>query len=126
MKPIVLEWIEKAEADFATLGREMRARKEPNYDGACFHAQQCIEKYMKALLTELHIAFPRTHDLVALLDLMLERAPHWEVHREDMAFLSEYSVHYRYPGTTADKPAAMNAHARCMRMRNLLRSELKL
>jgi HEPN domain-containing protein len=101
MKPIAAEWIDKAEADFASLGREVRARKEPNYDGACFHAQQCIEKYMKALLTERRIIFPRTHDLVALLDLVVEKSPHLEVHREDLAFLSEYAVHYRYPGIPA-------------------------
>jgi HEPN domain-containing protein len=35
--------------DFATVEREVRARKNPNYDGVCFHAQQCAEKYLKAL-----------------------------------------------------------------------------
>jgi HEPN domain-containing protein len=40
MKPITAEWIGKAEGDFATVEREARARKNPNYDGVCFHAQQ--------------------------------------------------------------------------------------
>jgi HEPN domain-containing protein len=52
MKPLTREWIEKAEGDFATASREMRARKFPNYDAACFHSQQCVEKYFKALLQE--------------------------------------------------------------------------
>ena len=34
------EWIQKAEGDFATAGRELRARKDPNYDAACFHANR--------------------------------------------------------------------------------------
>jgi hypothetical protein len=32
------EWLEKAEGDFAMVLRESRARKNPSYDGACFHA----------------------------------------------------------------------------------------
>jgi hypothetical protein len=41
MTPMADEWIRKAEADFATAQREYRARRDPNYDDACFHAQQC-------------------------------------------------------------------------------------
>ena len=124
MKPITAEWLTKAEADFASLGREMRARKAPNYDGACFHAQQCIEKYLKGLLTEWGMAYPRTHDLVALLHLALKQKPLWEVHREDLAYLSEYAVHYRYPGNSADRDAAKDAQRRCARMREVLQTEL--
>jgi HEPN domain-containing protein len=40
--------VTKAEGDFLTAGRELRARKSPNYDAVCFHAQQCAEKYLKA------------------------------------------------------------------------------
>jgi HEPN domain-containing protein len=50
MNPAVAEWISKAEGDFTTAGRELRARKSPNYDAVCFHAQQCGEKYLKAIL----------------------------------------------------------------------------
>ena len=67
MKPIAVEWVEKAEGDFATAEREARARKSPNYDGVCFHAQQCAEKYLKALSVEADLPFLRTHDLVILL-----------------------------------------------------------
>lgn len=52
MKPAVREWIEKAEADFISAGREYRARKQPNFDAACFFAQQCVEKYLKARLVQ--------------------------------------------------------------------------
>ena len=47
---IVKEWVDKAEGDFTTASREWRARKCRNHDAVCFHAQQCIEKYLKALL----------------------------------------------------------------------------
>jgi len=50
MKPLTSEWVEKAEGDLATAKREIRVRKAPNFDAVCFHAQQCAEKYLKALL----------------------------------------------------------------------------
>lgn len=71
MNPLTGEWVEKADADFATAQRELRVRKSPNYDAVCFHAQQCVEKYLKALLQEEAIPFSKTHNLVALLDIIL-------------------------------------------------------
>ena len=50
MNPIVEEWLKKAEGDWQTANRELRARKNPNYDAVCFHCQQCAEKYLKAYL----------------------------------------------------------------------------
>lgn len=38
MKPLTQAWIEKAEGDFRTAGRELRAEQLPNYDAVCFHA----------------------------------------------------------------------------------------
>jgi HEPN domain-containing protein len=52
MKPITAEWVIKAEGDWASAQREVRARKHRNHDSACFHAQQCVEKYLKAWLQE--------------------------------------------------------------------------
>jgi HEPN domain-containing protein len=46
MKPLTREWVAKAEGDRVTARRELRARRRPNYDAACFHAQQCAEKYL--------------------------------------------------------------------------------
>jgi hypothetical protein len=43
MNELTAEWVEKAEGDYATAGRELRARRRPNYDAACFHAQQTHE-----------------------------------------------------------------------------------
>ncbi len=35
MKPLTQEWIEKAEGDFRTAGRELQAEQLPNYDAVC-------------------------------------------------------------------------------------------
>ena len=79
MKPITREWVAKAEGDWDSAQREYRARHRPNYDAACFHAQQCAEKYLKARLEEAKIAFGRTHNLTSLLTLALAVEPTWTV-----------------------------------------------
>ena len=85
MKPLTREWVEKAEGDLITAARECRARKSPNYDAACFHAQQCAEKFLKARLQEADIPFGRTHNLTTLLDLLLPIEPLWEALRDRSA-----------------------------------------
>ena len=68
MNPLTQEWVDKAEGDFATAKREFSAAVDPNFDAVCFHSQQCAEKYFKACLHEAKVEFPRTHDLLALMD----------------------------------------------------------
>ncbi|HVB47077.1 MAG TPA: HEPN domain-containing protein [Burkholderiales bacterium] len=75
MKPLAREWVAKAEADFATARRELLARRQPNYDAACFHAQQCAEKYLKALLQERGCVIPRAHHLEMLAKPLLAAHP---------------------------------------------------
>ena len=58
-------WIERAEEDYL-LSVSALKRKRPLIYGATFHAQQCAEKYLKAILTFQQAPFPRTHDLAAL------------------------------------------------------------
>ncbi len=67
MNAVVAEWVEKAEGDFHTAQRELRVRRTPNYDAACFHSQQCAEKYLKTFLVSRRIEPPHTHNLVELL-----------------------------------------------------------
>ena len=70
VNPLILEWIDKAEGDWLSAMRDYRARLDPNYDAVCFLAQQCAEKYIKALLQSAVIPFPKTHNLSELLDLL--------------------------------------------------------
>jgi HEPN domain-containing protein len=109
MNPLTREWLEKAEGDWDTAGRELRARKRPNYDAACFHAQQCAEKCLKALLQEAGVAFARTHDLAALLDLLMPLDPSWDLLRAVVVELGVFAVYVRYPGYKADRETARRA-----------------
>jgi HEPN domain-containing protein len=126
MKPLTPEWVAKAEGDFAMVEREARARKNPNYDGLCFHAQQCVEKYLKARLYEADIDFPKTHVLAALLDLVLAVEPLWEPFREHLIYLTGFAVSFRYPGESTNRKTALDARRRCRAFRQTAREALGL
>ena len=124
MKPSTREWVDKAEADFATAGRELRARRQPNFDAACFHAQQCVEKYLKARLVEADISFPKTHDLEALLDLILPQEPLWEALRPKLNDLTSFAITFRYPGESATREMAKTAVSDCQAIRRQIKQHL--
>ena len=126
MKPAAREWIEKAEADFTNAGREYRARKQPNFDAACFFAQQCVEKYLKARLVQAGRAVPRTHDLSSLLDLVLPVELLWEAFRPRLETLTSYAVVFRYPGESATRDMAKTAVADAKLIRQQIRQALGL
>ena len=97
MNATVKEWVTKAEGDYATAGRELRASECPNYDAACFHAQQCIEKSIKAYLASRNIDSPKTHDLGRLLSLMPKNVrPKLSV--PEQRRFTVYATEARYPG----------------------------
>ena len=121
MPPEIKEWVDKAEADWATARREFRVRRRANFDAVCFHSQQAVEKYVKARLIAAGIAFPKTHDLVALLALLLKVEPLWQPWKEPLAKLTYYAVTVRYPGESAERADAAEA----VRLAKLIRTEIR-
>lgn len=126
MTPLTREWVTKAEGDYATASRELRARKQPNYDAACFHAQQCAEKYLKALLQEQGRVIPRTHHLEALAKPLFALQPALSQLTASFRTLTAYAVETRYPGKSSTRTLAKEAMAHCRKIRSILRGELKL
>lgn len=126
MKSLAREWVAKAEGDFHTAEREYRARVHRNADALCFHAQQCVEKYLKAWLSEHAIHFGRTHDLEELLALCLALRPAWELFREPLILLNQYAVEFRYPGESATHEDAREAYWIARRFRDEIRRDLRL
>jgi HEPN domain-containing protein len=53
-------WLQRARANLQ-LGWAALSTQGVMPEDACFHAQQCAEKALKALLLHLEIAFPKTH-----------------------------------------------------------------
>jgi HEPN domain-containing protein len=126
MNPLAVEWVDKADGDFATAGRELRARIAPNYDAICFHSQQVAEKYLKAYLQENGISFPRTHILLDLLALCVKVDPAFQVIQADLNLLEGYAVQFRYPGQSAIKAEAKAAYKVASIVRRYIRNSLGL
>lgn len=108
MKQRTREWISKAEGDWTMAQRE-RGATGPVWDGICSLAHQCAEKFLKAYLEEQKIAFPKTHDLVFLMDLSGELLSQLQPLRQSLAHLSAFGLAARYPGVEADRQAAEEA-----------------
>lgn len=125
MNAILNEWIAKAEGDLATAQRELRARRVPNYDAACFHSQQCAEKYLKAFLVAKKIEPPRIHNLIELLKLCVRRDGTFELIRPALESLNVYAVVVRYPRAFATKAEARDAVNAMRQVREFVRGKLK-
>ena len=126
MKPLTLEWVSKAEDDFATMSREFRAQGRPNFAGVCFHAQQCVEKLLKGFLFEHDIDFAKTHDIRLLINLASPFEPDWLIDLEPAMQLTNYAVEVRYPGNIATKVMAANAISICRTLRGKILLALDL
>jgi len=124
MRPETLEWVEKAEGDFQTAGREAAVAEAPNFSAVCFHAQQSAEKYLKALLVEHEVLFSQDSQLA---DARRAFASGKDRHRIDcrpLARLTPYGIDVRYPVGRPDANAAKEAMPDCATVRSLLRKLL--
>jgi HEPN domain-containing protein len=90
-------WIERARSDLA-LSRAAVVTPGVMLEDGVFHAQQCAEKSLKALLIQQRIVFPRTHALEVLLDLLAKDGINLLPGSDDVVILSQYAVETRYPG----------------------------
>jgi HEPN domain-containing protein len=77
-----------ASEDILTAGRA--------YDMACFHAQQTVEKCLKALLASADEQYPLRHDLGELLEHIKNRFPDLKLPIEEIMGLAPYAVEVRY------------------------------
>ena len=119
------EWVRKAEKNFIGACIIVE-RSEPLNENVCYDCHQCVEKYLKALLHELAMPIPRTHDLERLRLLLL---PHFYVLRpfyRGFSFLTTFGVEIRYPGRDPTKRQARGALRLATRVRELARSLLGL
>jgi HEPN domain-containing protein len=126
MKPPTRDWVKKAENDFKVAAQILGRRKDVVPDAACFFCQQCVEKYLKARLVEAGIPFPRTHDLLSLLNLCVRREPLWSAYAHVVDEMTDYAVDFRYPGHSATLSQAKLALKHCRSLRAEVRQSLGL
>lgn len=94
---LVRQWVEKAEEDLRTAEHTLTLEEDCPYGTVCFHAQQCAEKYLKALLTLHAVPFPKIHDLLELLPLV-PKALALGIQTSDVAEVNRFAIEGRYPG----------------------------
>ena len=124
---VVHQWVEKAEHDLKNAEHTLTLEHDCPFDTVCFHAQQCAEKYLKALLLSQSIDFPKTHDLRALVQLVLSQLS-LNLDMTELVKLNRYSIESRYPGDwdPIARSDAEEAVAIAQRVRQTTRSFLHL
>lgn len=126
MKALSQEWVDKAEADWMTARREFTTQEHPNYDAVCFHAQQCVKKYLLARMEEASIPFPATHHLGVLLSICADIEPSWDGFREPARELTANTVQIQHPGAMADEAMAQRSLDAGAAIRKAARGSLEL
>ena len=94
---IAQEWIGKAENDLTNAVNTLKMGKRGPTDTVCFHAQQCVEKYLKATLVWKRIDFPKTHNISELMAL-IPAGVCLPIENKEQDRLTEYATVTRYPG----------------------------
>jgi len=101
-------WFEKGQKDIEMAKRAM-GPSAPLPDMACYHAQQCAEKYLKGYLVSHQIEFRWVHDLVYLVQLCREQNSQFETLMEAVDVLNAYSTQVRYPSEDIPEPSPEDA-----------------
>lgn len=86
---LALGWMRKGDSDLSDARRTLAS--EGPYDTACFHAQQAVEKYLKALLALRARPIPRT-----LARLCGQLVPSLRLSELDLGELTSHGVESRY------------------------------
>ncbi|HOW39492.1 MAG TPA: HEPN domain-containing protein [Bacteroidales bacterium] len=88
-------WIFRAKEDIAVIDNLYKTDPNIYASTICFHAQQAVEKFLKAFLVYHNIDFPRTHDVdFLLLECKKIDSTDFDV---DLGSLSDFGVNIRYP-----------------------------
>jgi HEPN domain-containing protein len=103
-------WVRKSDNDFLCIENNVSASRVP-WDAVAFHAQQAVEKLLKALLVRRGRTPPRTHDLISILATCVEFAPSLSVFEPECEQLTIRAVRSRYPD---DREEVTEADARSL------------
>jgi HEPN domain-containing protein len=95
LRELAESWMAHARADLALV--RMPLPPDSRYELLLFHAQQAVEKALKAVMIAYGIHFPHTHNLQRLVELLPQ---HWQREPEllEATSLTIYAVELRYPG----------------------------
>lgn len=101
MKKAANEWLKFARFDLLTI--ESIAKSIFVSQSITFHAQQAVEKSIKAYLVANNKRFPKTHDIGKLLDIIREVDVDLSKKLRHLEILTEYAISFRYPEAAKSK-----------------------
>lgn len=92
----IKNWLFRGNEDISVVEELFQSNPDKFSSSICFHAQQAVEKFLKAYLIFKNIDFPRTHDLDFLLSecLKIEKTGFIDI---ELKSLTDYGVSIRYP-----------------------------
>lgn len=123
ISPETAEWVDRAEGDVRAI-RKLDLAEDRLV--MAFHAQQAVEKYLKAVLTESLVLFPKIHDLTALVVMCAGLDPEFNTIGAQAAALQPFAVDVRYPGPIPAEAAVAQAIKTMDAIRDLCRRKLGL
>jgi HEPN domain-containing protein len=95
---LVQQWLIRATRDLAVakliVGHSDAMREETG-----FHAQQTVEKCLKAFLVHHGVEFAWSHSLAYLLTICEQVEPTFARWRSSAEPMTQYAVRFRYPGS---------------------------
>lgn len=93
----IKNWLIKADNDPKVAKNELNIDK-PVTDVICFHAQQCVEKYLKAYLGLNDVEFRKTHNIAELIELCKDKDQEFSgLYELRVQELTTYATELRYP-----------------------------
>ena len=93
----IIQWITFANEDLQFAQHGLTITKKPPHRLIAFHAQQSVEKYLKAFLVFKNVDFPHTHNISRLLELC-SKYNTWSTDLKDAKQLTAFAISSRYPG----------------------------
>jgi HEPN domain-containing protein len=91
---LVRGWLAKGDSDLAEAQRCAHSRGP--YDTGCFHCQQAVEKYIKAVFSLGGRTPLKTHNLRQLISELEATEPSLKLARPEIISLTNYAVDLRY------------------------------
>jgi HEPN domain-containing protein len=119
---IARDWVQKAENDLKNAAYTLGMGEDCPTDTVCFHAQQCVEKYLKAFLVLKSINFPKAHDIKELIALLPSNSRP-KLTPEEQRRLTDYATVTRYPGDY--EPISLAEARRAVKIARGVRNEIR-
>lgn len=107
---LVRAWLTRAHDDLR-LARHALDVVPALANGACFHAQQAVEKALKAVLVHREVDPPRTHVIELLMKLCTPMPQRFAELAPQCAWLTDFAVAGRYPDTLCEPTVAQAREA---------------